>query len=138
MQWPSWRPDSTSLSPSCSCSHVAHPSSRYSEKVENYFDVYLRTPGLPPDDIARALLARGNARRIAGERLLARAQQGACMLHRCNANEVTASTLDFQAVAKIDPSNRELQTYLRRGHMVVLCPDRMLSFSRSSIGRYTS
>ncbi|KAI0085541.1 hypothetical protein BDY19DRAFT_1094676 [Irpex rosettiformis] len=73
---------------------------QYDEKVESYFDVYLRTPGLPASDISRALLARGNARRVAGERLLARAQQ------------------DFQTVAKMDPSNKDLQSYLRRGTMI--------------------
>ncbi|KAI0354203.1 hypothetical protein OH77DRAFT_517571 [Trametes cingulata] len=62
-------------------------SGRYGEEVENYLDVYLRTPGLEKQDIARALLARGNARKTAGDKLLARAQQ------------------DFQAVAKLDPSN---------------------------------
>ena len=72
----------------------------YGDEVENYLDVYLRTPGLEKQDIARALLARGNARKMAGERLLAKAQQ------------------DFQAVAKLDPSNRELQGYLRRSDMV--------------------
>ncbi|PSR73013.1 hypothetical protein PHLCEN_2v11117 [Hermanssonia centrifuga] len=74
---------------------------RYNEQVENYFEVYLRTPGLPKEDVARALLARGNARRLSGERLLAKAQQ------------------DFQAVAKLDPTNRELQTYLRRGNTMI-------------------
>ncbi len=49
---------------------------RYGEQVENYMDVYLRTPGLPKEDIAKALLARGNARKVSGERLLAKAQQG--------------------------------------------------------------
>ena len=73
---------------------------RYGEEVENYLEVYLRTPGLDKKDVARALLARGNARKTAGDRLLARAQQ------------------DFQAVAKLDPSNRELQGYLRRSDMV--------------------
>ena len=75
---------------------------RYGEEVENYLEVYLRTPGLEKRDIARALLARGNARKTASERLLAKAQQ------------------DFQAVAKLDPSNRELQGYLRKSNMV--CP----------------
>ncbi|KAI0659532.1 hypothetical protein C8Q70DRAFT_915293 [Cubamyces menziesii] len=73
---------------------------RYGDEVENYLDVYLRTPGLERHDVARALLARGNARKTAGEKLLARAQQ------------------DFQAVAKLDPSNRELQGYLRRSNMI--------------------
>ena len=49
---------------------------RYSEEVERYFEVYLKTPGLTSDERAKALLARGNAVRRAGERLLARAQQG--------------------------------------------------------------
>ena len=75
---------------------------RYGDEVENYLDVYLRTPGLERKDVARALLARGNARKMAGEKLLARAQQ------------------DFQAVAKLDPTNRELQGYLRRSNMVSL------------------
>ncbi|THH26388.1 hypothetical protein EUX98_g7801 [Antrodiella citrinella] len=73
----------------------------YGEQVENYLEVYLRTPGLPREDVAKALLARGNARKVAGERLLAKAQQ------------------DFQAVAKLDPSNRDLQAYLRRGNVQI-------------------
>ncbi|CAL1694491.1 unnamed protein product [Somion occarium] len=73
---------------------------QYGEEVEKYLDVYLRTPGLGNEDVARALLARGNARKSAGERLLAKAQQ------------------DFQAVAKLDPSNRELQVYLRGENMI--------------------
>ena len=63
-------------------------------------DVYLKTPGLEKEDVARALLARGSARRMAGEKLLAKAQQ------------------DFQAVAKLDPTNRELQGYVRRNNTV--------------------
>lgn len=43
-------------------------------------EVYLRTPGLPKEDIAKALLARGNARKVSGERLLAKAQQGTFLL----------------------------------------------------------
>jgi hypothetical protein len=50
---------------------------RYGSQVENYLDVYLRTPNLPKEDIARALLARGAARRAAGEKLMAKAKQGA-------------------------------------------------------------
>ncbi|TCD62325.1 hypothetical protein EIP91_007065 [Steccherinum ochraceum] len=73
----------------------------YGEQVENYMEVYLRTPGLPREDVAKALLARGNARKAAGDKLLSKAQQ------------------DFQAVAKLDPSNRDLQAYLRRGNMQI-------------------
>ncbi|KAF5376699.1 hypothetical protein D9615_007860 [Tricholomella constricta] len=69
---------------------------RYGPEVENYIDVYLKTPNLPKADIARALLARGNARKSGGESLLAKAQQ------------------DFQAVLKLDPSNREIQQHIRR------------------------
>ena len=87
----------------------------YGEEVENYLEVYLRTPGLEKKDIARALLARGNARKQAGERLLAKAQQ------------------DFQAVAKLDPSNRELQGYIRRSDMVSVCVQ--LVTSRREEGR---
>lgn len=49
---------------------------RYGDEVENYLEVYLRTPGLEKEDVARALLARAKARRAAGERLLAKSQQG--------------------------------------------------------------
>ncbi|KAH9924241.1 hypothetical protein B0H21DRAFT_781435 [Amylocystis lapponica] len=73
---------------------------QYGDEVENYLDVYLRTPGLAKGDIARALLARGTARKASGERLLAKAQQ------------------DLQAVAKLEPSNRQVQAYLRRGNML--------------------
>lgn len=45
--------------------------------MENYFDVYLRTPGIRREDMARALLARGNARKRGGEKLLSKAQEGA-------------------------------------------------------------
>ncbi|KAF8064383.1 hypothetical protein FPV67DRAFT_219414 [Lyophyllum atratum] len=69
---------------------------RYGPEVENYLEVYLKTPNLPKADIARALLARGNARKCGGESLLSKAQQ------------------DFQAVLKLDPSNREIQQHIRR------------------------
>ncbi|KAH9476900.1 hypothetical protein JR316_0010816 [Psilocybe cubensis] len=69
---------------------------QYGADVENYLEVYLKTPGLSKEDITRALLARGNARKRGGEGLIAKAQE------------------DFQAVLKLDPSNRELQHTLRR------------------------
>ncbi|KAF8056039.1 hypothetical protein FPV67DRAFT_1534918 [Lyophyllum atratum] len=69
---------------------------RYGPEVENYLEVYLKTPNLPKADVARALLARGNARKCGGESLLSKAQQ------------------DFQAVLKLDPSNREIQQHIRR------------------------
>jgi hypothetical protein len=54
---------------------------RYGSDVENYLDVYLRTPGLSKENVARALLARGNARKTASEKLSLLAQQGAgCLL----------------------------------------------------------
>jgi len=50
---------------------------RYGGVVEDYLDVYLRTPNLPKDDIVRALVARGRARKGAGQRLLLMASCGA-------------------------------------------------------------
>ena len=49
---------------------------RYGNVVEDYLDVYLRTPDLPKDDITRALVARGRARRGAGQKLLLMASRG--------------------------------------------------------------
>ena len=49
---------------------------RYGGVVEDNLDVYLRTPDLPKDDIARALVARGRARKGAGQRLLLMASRG--------------------------------------------------------------
>ena len=49
---------------------------RYGSEVEHFLEVYLRTPHLHNHDLTRALLARGNARKAAGENLLAKAQQG--------------------------------------------------------------
>jgi hypothetical protein len=49
---------------------------RYGGVAEDYLDVYLRTPDLPKDDIARALVARGRARKGAGQRLLLMASRG--------------------------------------------------------------
>ena len=51
-------------------------SSRYGDEVERYLDVFLRTPGLPQDAVARALVARGKARKEAGQRLLVKSEQG--------------------------------------------------------------
>ena len=49
---------------------------RYGAEVENYLEVYLRTPELSKADVTRALLARGNARKQGGESLLAKADHG--------------------------------------------------------------
>jgi hypothetical protein len=51
-------------------------SRRYGAKVEDFLEVYLKTPGLPQEDVTRALLARSTARRAAAERLMVKAQQG--------------------------------------------------------------
>ncbi|KAJ7607504.1 hypothetical protein FB45DRAFT_993876 [Roridomyces roridus] len=69
---------------------------QYGTQVENYIEVYLRTPDLPRNDVVKALLARGNARKAGGESLLVKAEQ------------------DFRAVLKLDPSNREIQRHLSR------------------------
>ncbi|RDB17685.1 hypothetical protein Hypma_001198 [Hypsizygus marmoreus] len=78
---------------------------KYGAEVENYLEVYLRTPNLPKEDIARALLARGNARKSGGERLLAQAQQ------------------DFSTVLKLDPSNREIQLHIRKDRRIRFMSD---------------
>ena len=49
---------------------------RYGAEVENYLEVYLRTPGLSKSDVTRALLARGTARKQGGESLLVKAEHG--------------------------------------------------------------
>ncbi|PFH50376.1 hypothetical protein AMATHDRAFT_61202 [Amanita thiersii Skay4041] len=72
----------------------------YGPEVENYLDIYLKSPNLPRSDVVKALLARGNARRRCGERLLAKAQQ------------------DFQAVHALDPTNREIQHHFRRDKLI--------------------
>ncbi|KAJ7051106.1 hypothetical protein C8F01DRAFT_1377208 [Mycena amicta] len=50
---------------------------QYGPEVENYIEVYLRTPYLPRKDVVRALLARGSARKAGGECLIAKAEQDA-------------------------------------------------------------
>lgn len=89
---------------------------RYGTQVENYLEVYLRTPNLPKADVMRALLARANARKMGGEKLLARAQQG--MSLRFWTRGVKYSRPDFQAALKLDPANREIQQHLRRDKQV--------------------
>jgi len=49
---------------------------RYGEDVEHYLEVFLATPGISQEQISKALIARGSARRIAADRLLTRAHQG--------------------------------------------------------------
>lgn len=55
---------------------LAHNPRRYGDDVERYLDVYLKTPNLPKPSIAKALLARANARKACGDRLLTQAHQG--------------------------------------------------------------
>ncbi|KAI0041668.1 hypothetical protein FA95DRAFT_1565151 [Auriscalpium vulgare] len=69
---------------------------QYGHEVESYLDVYLRTPGLPKADIARALLVRGKARKEASHRLRLQAEN------------------DLQAAATLDPSNRDARHIHRR------------------------
>lgn len=62
------------------CLKLSLVSCRYGNVVEDYLDVYLRTPDLPKDDITRALVARGRARKGAGQKLLLMASRGQCHL----------------------------------------------------------
>ncbi|KAJ3770498.1 hypothetical protein FB446DRAFT_744112 [Lentinula raphanica] len=73
---------------------------QYGEQVENYFEVYLRTPNLSNADMVKALLARGKARKAEGESLLAKAQQ------------------DYEAALRLDPSNQDIQHLLGRNKIV--------------------
>ncbi|KAK0200681.1 hypothetical protein DFS33DRAFT_1386599 [Desarmillaria ectypa] len=75
-------------------------SGQYGDDVENYLEVYLKTPNLPREEVARALLARGKARKLAGDNLLEKAHQ------------------DFQAALNLDPSNREIQHLFRRDRRI--------------------
>jgi hypothetical protein len=93
---------------------------RYGVEVENYLEVYLRTPNLPKEDVARALLARSNARKAAGERLITKAQQGAFFMSLVTSGAINLWDIDFQAVLGLDPSNREIQNHLRRDKVVSL------------------
>ncbi|KAJ3559048.1 hypothetical protein NP233_g11361 [Leucocoprinus birnbaumii] len=69
---------------------------RYGDDVERYLEVYLKTPNLPKSKVAQALLARANARKAFGDRLLAQAHE------------------DFHAVLRLDPSNRTVANQIRR------------------------
>jgi hypothetical protein len=91
--------------------------------VEDYLDVYLRTPDLPKDDIARALVARGRARKGAGQRLLLMASRGPSKPSSSSTRilptvfyhpSLTRRAVDFQTASTFDPSNPELQFYRRR------------------------
>ncbi|CAK5271213.1 unnamed protein product, partial [Mycena citricolor] len=74
-------------------------SGQYGVEVENYLEVYLKTPDLPRTDVVKALLARGKARKAAGEELVEKAEQ------------------DFRAVLQLDPANREIQQHSQRGRV---------------------
>ncbi|KAH6912156.1 hypothetical protein BKA70DRAFT_1422877 [Coprinopsis sp. MPI-PUGE-AT-0042] len=69
---------------------------KYGSEVEQYLEVFLKTPNLPDGDVVRALLARAAARRVAGEQLLAKANQ------------------DFHNVLKYDPSNQVAKQHFRK------------------------
>ncbi|EIN05157.1 hypothetical protein PUNSTDRAFT_92032 [Punctularia strigosozonata HHB-11173 SS5] len=73
---------------------------QYGAEVENYLEVYLRTPGLTNDELVRALLARAKARRTAGEGLLSKAEQ------------------DLLTVSKLDPSNKEIRRFVRSEQLI--------------------
>ncbi|KAF5366720.1 hypothetical protein D9758_006467 [Tetrapyrgos nigripes] len=68
---------------------------QYGVEVERYLDVYLRTPNLPKDSVAKALLARADARKLSAEKLLERAKA------------------DYQAVLRIDSGKEAVNSYTR-------------------------
>jgi len=67
----------------------------YGAEVERYLDVYLRTPNLPKESVAKALLARADARKRSAEKLLERAKA------------------DYQAVMRIDSGKETSNVYTR-------------------------
>ncbi|KAK7448427.1 hypothetical protein VKT23_013690 [Stygiomarasmius scandens] len=67
----------------------------YGAEVERYLDVYLRTPNLPKESVAKALLARADARKRSAEKLLERAKA------------------DYQAVMRIDSGRETNNAYTR-------------------------
>lgn len=98
--------------------------------VENYLDVYLRIPDLPKDDIAKALVARGRARKGAEQKLLLMASQGPShsfiVLKTYSADGILSShsfaaLVDFQTASTFDPLNRELQFHLCQEPVVRPC-----------------
>ena len=81
--------------------------------------------------MARALVARGRARKGAGQKLLLMASRGLShlfvLLRTYTADCVPSShpfycVLDFQTASTVDPSNRELQFHWRQEPVVRPCP----------------
>ena len=95
----------------------------YGHEVEAYLDVYMRTPDLPEDDVAKALLARGKARKDAAQLLLMRAELGKMRRFPSYAEVSTDKRSDFQSAAHVDPTNREAQAHLRRRRLVLSCSE---------------
>ncbi len=74
---------------------------QYGDDVESYLEVYLKTPNLPNQDVARALLARGMARKSAGDKLVAKAHQGLCAT--CKVADNTEIDFRFPSCAQLGP-----------------------------------
>ena len=91
---------------------------RYGDKVEEFLEVYLKTPGLPQEDVTKALLARGAARRAAGERLMVKAQQGTHKNLKTTPSEADRKTADIRALSRLDPSNRQVKSLLQLSKQV--------------------
>jgi len=93
--------------------------SRYGDQVENFLKVYLKIPGLPQEDLTKALLARGAARRVAAERLMGKAHQGTSILEVPSGAD--RRNADFQALSRLDPSNRQVKSLLQLSKQVSSC-----------------
>jgi hypothetical protein len=90
---------------------------RYGPKVEEFLEVYLKAPGLPQEDVTKALLARGAARRAAAETLMAKAQQGTDTTTRTPFQADRRYT-DIHILARLDPSNRQVKSLLQLSKQV--------------------
>ena len=79
---------------------------RYGPKVEEFLEVYLKTPGLLQADVTKALLARGSARRAAAERLMAKAKQGTNILHPSSPALIEGAQTFTPCLDSIPPTNK--------------------------------
>lgn len=84
---------------------------RYGSKVEQFLEVYLKTPGLPQEEVTKALLARGTARRVAAERLMTKANQGTGIVQRPFPR--LTEGVDIHVLSRLDPSNRQVKSLLQ-------------------------
>ena len=100
---------------------------QYGDEVESYFEILLRMSDLPKEHMTKALIARGTARRQAGERLVAQAEEGAFTSEL--ELQPTDEPLDFRTVLRADPHNSQARALLRHDQVVRAPPEALLGSS---------